>query len=83
VATWMAGVSHRPYEGVDPSEMTADLVEINGAPGIVFRGAGRVIGTLTLVLDASGRVATIHNVANPDKLTDITRRSVHPLSGDC
>ncbi|MFI6071474.1 RNA polymerase sigma-70 factor [Actinoplanes sp. NPDC051343] len=80
VAAWMAGVSSRPYEGVLLSEMAAELVEINGAPGIVFRGAGRVIGTLTLVLDASGRVATIHNVANPDKLTDITRRSVHPLS---
>jgi RNA polymerase sigma-70 factor (TIGR02957 family) len=80
VAAWMAGVSSRPYEGVLLSEMAAELVEINGAPGIVFRGAGRVIGTLTLVLDASGRVATIHNVANPDKLADITRRSVHPLS---
>jgi RNA polymerase sigma-70 factor (ECF subfamily) len=79
VATWMAGVSHRPYEGVDPSEMTADLVEINGAPGIVFRGAGRVISTLTLVLDESGRIATIHNIANPDKLADVTRRAVHPL----
>jgi RNA polymerase sigma-70 factor (ECF subfamily) len=67
VAAWMAGVSSRPYEGVLLSEMAAELVEINGAPGIVFRGAGRVIGTLTLVLDASGRVATIHNVANPDK----------------
>jgi RNA polymerase sigma-70 factor (ECF subfamily) len=80
VATWMAGVSHRAYEGVHPSEMTAELVEINGAPGIVFRGAGRVIGTLTLVLDPSGRITTIHNVANPDKLADVTRRSVHPLS---
>jgi RNA polymerase sigma-70 factor, ECF subfamily len=79
VATWMAGVSQRPYEGVDPSEMTAELLEINGAPGIVFRGAGRVIGTLTLVLDESGRITTIHNIANPDKLSDVTRRAVHPL----
>jgi RNA polymerase sigma-70 factor (ECF subfamily) len=79
VATWMAGVSQRPYEGVHPSEMTAELLEINGAPGIVFRGAGRVIGTLTLVLDESGRIVTIHNIANPDKLSDVTRRAVHPL----
>jgi RNA polymerase sigma-70 factor (TIGR02957 family) len=80
VATWMAGVSSRPYEGVAPSSMTASLVEINGAPGIVFRGAGRVIGTLTLELDGSGRIRTIHNIANPDKLADVTRRAVHPLS---
>jgi len=79
VATWMAGVSSRPYEGVSPSDMTATLLELNGAPGIVFHGAGRVIGTLTLVLDETGRIATIHNIANPDKLADVTRRSVHPL----
>lgn len=79
VAAWMAGVSSRPYEGVHPSDMTASLAEINGAPGIVFRGAGRVIGTLALVLDESGRIAAIHNIANPDKLADVTRRAVHPL----
>jgi len=78
-ATWMAGVSSRPYEGVSPSDMTATLLELNGAPGIVFHGAGRVIGTLTLVLDETGRIATIHNIANPDKLADVTRRSVHLL----
>ena len=31
-------------------------------------GAGRVIATLTVDLDAEGRIITIHNVANPDKL---------------
>lgn len=79
VAAWMAGVGSRPYEGVHPSSMTATLAEINGAPGIVFRGGGRVIATLTLVLDASGRVAAIHNVANPDKLAGIAAGAVHPL----
>ena len=29
---------------------------------------GRVIATVTVELDAEGRVVTIHNVANPDKL---------------
>jgi RNA polymerase sigma-70 factor (TIGR02957 family) len=79
VAAWMAGVSARPYEGVQPSSMTASLVEINGAPGIVFRGAGRVIATLTLSLDASGHIVTVHNVANPDKLIDVTNLAVHPI----
>jgi hypothetical protein len=27
-----------------------------------------VIATLTVDLDADGRIATVHNVANPDKL---------------
>jgi RNA polymerase sigma-70 factor (ECF subfamily) len=33
-----------------------------------MRGAGRIIATITVDLDADGRVATVHNVANPDKL---------------
>ncbi|WP_238012802.1 RNA polymerase sigma-70 factor [Dactylosporangium sp. AC04546] len=68
VATWFAAVATRPYEGVDPADMRADLVELNGAPGIVFTGAGRVIATVTFDLDDEGRIREIHNVANPDKL---------------
>ena len=68
VARWIAGTIKRPYEGVEISDMTAEVVDINGGPGIVMRGAGRIIATLTVDLDADGRVVTIHNVANPDKL---------------
>jgi len=68
VARWIAGTSSRPYEGVEIADMTAEVVEINGGPGIVMRGAGRVIATVTVDLDADGRIATVHNVANPDKL---------------
>jgi RNA polymerase sigma-70 factor (TIGR02957 family) len=68
VAAWLAGVTKRPYEGVEIADMTAEVVDINGGPGVVFSAAGRVIATLTVDLDADGRVATIHNVANPDKL---------------
>ena len=35
--------------------MTAEVVDIDGGPGIVMSGSGRII-------------ATVHNVANPDKL---------------
>jgi RNA polymerase sigma-70 factor, ECF subfamily len=59
--------------------MTVDLVELNGTPGIVLHGAGRVIGTITLELDEQGRIVTVHNMANPDKLGDVTSRAVHPL----
>jgi RNA polymerase sigma-70 factor (ECF subfamily) len=68
VAAWLAGVAKRPYEGVEIADMAAEVVDINGGPGIVFVGAGRVIATLTVDLDTDGRIATIHNVANPDKL---------------
>lgn len=68
VAAWLAGVSKRPYEGVEIADMTAEVVDINGGPGVVFSAVGRVIATLTVDLDADGRIATIHNVANPDKL---------------
>jgi RNA polymerase sigma-70 factor (ECF subfamily) len=68
VAAWLAGVTKRPYEGFEIADMTAEVVDVNGGPGIVFSAAGRVIATLTVELDADGRIATIHNVANPDKL---------------
>jgi len=68
VARWLTGTAKRPYEGVEISDMAAELVDINGGPGIVMSGAGRVIATITVDLDADGRIVTVHNVANPDKL---------------
>ena len=68
VARWLAGTVQRPYEGVEIADMTAEVVDINGGPGIVIRGAGRIIATLTVDLDGNGKIETIHNVANPDKL---------------
>ena len=78
VARWIIGARSRPYEGVEISSMAAEVVEINGSPGIVLSGNGRVIATLTVELDGDGRIVTVHNVANPDKLhaiaDGITRR---------
>jgi RNA polymerase sigma-70 factor (ECF subfamily) len=74
VAAWITGVAKRPYEGVELPNTAAELVDINGAPGIVFTGAGRVIATLTVDLDIDGRIVTIHNVANPDKLHAVADR---------
>ncbi|WP_229830617.1 RNA polymerase sigma factor SigJ [Actinoplanes ianthinogenes] len=79
VATWLAGVGSRPYEGVRPDQMSAALVELNGGAGVVFSGAGRVIATITLDLDDDGRVAAILNTANPDKLAAIRSGVVHSL----
>jgi RNA polymerase sigma-70 factor (ECF subfamily) len=68
VVKWIAGNIKRPYEGVEIVDMTAELVDINGGPGIVMSGGSRIIATITVDLDADGRIATVHNVANPDKL---------------
>ncbi len=68
VASWFAAIGTVTYQGVAPADMTTRLVEINGAPGMLFTSPDRVIATLTFDFDASGRITTIHNVANPDKL---------------
>ena len=79
VATWFAGISSRPYQGVLPADMTVEFVDLNGGPGVVFSGAGRIIATLTFELAEDGRITGIHNVANPDKLTAVASRVVHPI----
>jgi RNA polymerase sigma-70 factor (TIGR02957 family) len=79
VAAWFAAIGTRPYQGVEPADMTIELVELNGGPGIVFTGAGRVIATLTLDLDERGHIAAIHNVANPDKLGAVAARTIRHI----
>ncbi|NUR91652.1 MAG: RNA polymerase sigma-70 factor [Nonomuraea sp.] len=68
VAAWFAGIGKVAYQGIEPGDMRAELVEINGGPGVVFSGHGRVVATVTFDFDAEGRVTAIHNLANPDKL---------------
>ncbi|MFD5138032.1 FAD-dependent oxidoreductase [Streptomyces sp. NPDC058378] len=52
VAAWFAAIGTVTYQGVEPADMKAELVEINGGPGLVFSGAGRVIATVTFDFDA-------------------------------
>ncbi|MEU8276906.1 RNA polymerase sigma-70 factor [Microbispora bryophytorum] len=79
VAAWFAAIGGVGYQGVEPADMTAELAEINGGPGIVFGGAGRVIATVTFDFDADGRITTIHNVANPDKLQAVAEGTTRAL----
>ncbi|MCO5993769.1 RNA polymerase sigma-70 factor [Actinoallomurus rhizosphaericola] len=79
VAAWFAAIGTVPYQGVEPADMRVDLVEINGEPGMVFSGPGRVIATVTVELDADGRIITVHNVANPDKLQAIADGTARSL----
>lgn len=80
VASWFAAVGTVTYQGVQPADMRAELVEINGGPGVVLRAPDRVIATVTFDFDADGGISAIHNVANPDKLRAITDGTAHDVA---
>ncbi|MCX4632091.1 RNA polymerase sigma-70 factor [Streptomyces sp. NBC_01443] len=77
VAAWFAAIGTVTYQGIEPADMNAELVEINGGPGMLFSGPSRVIATVTFDFDADGRITAIHNVANPDKLLAIAEGTTH------
>lgn len=79
VAAWFAAIGTVTYQGVEPADMNVELAEINGGPGMVFSGLGRVIATVTFGFDADGRITAIHNVANPDKLHAIAHGITHDV----
>jgi RNA polymerase sigma-70 factor (ECF subfamily) len=79
VAAWFATLGTVTYQGVEPADMNAELVEINGGLGMLFSGLGRVIATVTFDFDADGRITAIHNVANPDKLKAIADGTAHDV----
>ncbi|MER6959520.1 RNA polymerase sigma-70 factor [Streptomyces sp. NPDC000618] len=80
VASWFAAIGTVAYQGVQPADMRAELVEINGGPGVVFSAPDRVIATITFDFDADGRIIAVHNVANPDKLQAITDGTAHDVA---
>ncbi|MFF8763281.1 RNA polymerase sigma-70 factor [Nocardiopsis dassonvillei] len=79
VASWFAAIGTVTYQGVEPADMRAELVEVNGGPGVVFSGPDRVIATVTFDFDADGRITAIHNVANPDKLQAVADGITHDV----
>jgi RNA polymerase sigma-70 factor (TIGR02957 family) len=78
VARFMSGIGQRPYDGVAPEDMTIELVDVNGVPGVVIRGGGKVLGAMAAEI-ADGRVQAVHLVANPDKLHTVAERRHVPL----
>ncbi|WP_406100630.1 RNA polymerase sigma-70 factor [Streptomyces sp. NBC_01003] len=80
VASWFAAIRTVTYQSVQPADMRAELVEINGGPGMVFSAPDRVIATITFDFDADGRIIAVHNVANPDKLQAITDGTAHDVA---
>ncbi|MDX3229995.1 RNA polymerase sigma-70 factor [Streptomyces sp. ME19-01-6] len=79
VAAWFAAIGSVTYQGIEPADMNAELVEINGGLGVVFSGPGRVVATVTFDVDSDGRIAAIHNVANPDKLQAVATGTAHDV----
>ncbi|UED84781.1 RNA polymerase sigma-70 factor [Streptomyces profundus] len=68
LASWFVSLGTFAYEGVEPEEMAVELVEINGALGMLFTGRGRVFSTITFDFDPEGRIAGVYGVVNPEKL---------------
>jgi RNA polymerase sigma-70 factor (ECF subfamily) len=73
VARFFIGISRRPYDGVAAEDITMEFVDLNGVPGVVFRGGGKVLSALVAEI-ADGRVHAVHLVANPDKLNAVADR---------
>jgi RNA polymerase sigma-70 factor (TIGR02957 family) len=78
VARFLAAISAQSYMGIGRSEMTAEVAEINGGPGILVTARGRPITAVTTVI-AGGRISAIQLVANPDKLRGLGAGRTLPL----
>ncbi|MBW8481346.1 RNA polymerase sigma-70 factor [Actinomadura parmotrematis] len=79
VARWLEAVRDTSYAGVEPEQRRLRLVDLNGAPGLVFDGPDGPITAISVELDGAGRATAIHLVANPDKLRAVARGTVLPL----
>lgn len=58
-----------------PADGTAEIIELNGAPGLVLRAGGRAVVAIVIETDGE-RIHSVFGVSNPDKLAaiDIARR---------
>jgi RNA polymerase sigma-70 factor (ECF subfamily) len=68
VGRFLGGIRGVAYQGVAAGDMRFERVEVNGEPAIVVAGPDGPISAVTVDIDPSGQVQTIHLVANPDKL---------------
>jgi len=78
VARFLLAIVGRPYMGIDPADMTARVVEINGGPGILVMAGGRPLTAVTTAV-AGGRITAIQLVATPDKLRALRAGRMLPL----
>jgi RNA polymerase sigma-70 factor (TIGR02957 family) len=78
VARFLTAISGREYMGVQVTDMTVRLIEINGSEGVLITSPERPIAALTLTV-ANGRITTIQLLANPDKLAAIAAGRTLPM----
>jgi RNA polymerase sigma-70 factor (TIGR02957 family) len=78
VARFITAISGRPYQGFQPAEMSFDMAEINGGPGLLVSAGGRAIIAVGWLV-AGGQVTAIQLIANPDKLAPISAGRTLPL----
>jgi RNA polymerase sigma-70 factor (ECF subfamily) len=78
VARFIAGISTRPYMGMDISSMSLQTAEINGGPGTLITVSGYPVALVTLTV-ADGQITAIQLLANPDKLSAIAAGRTLPL----
>jgi RNA polymerase sigma-70 factor (ECF subfamily) len=50
-----------------PSDASADVIELNGAPGLVLKAVGRPVVAILIETDGE-RIHSIYAISNPDKL---------------
>ncbi|HEY5987909.1 MAG TPA: RNA polymerase sigma-70 factor [Streptosporangiaceae bacterium] len=78
VARFLAAITGRPYMGIEISDMTVEMAEINGGLGVVVSAGSQVISAMTTVV-TGGRITDIQLIANPDKLRAIAAGRKLPL----
>jgi RNA polymerase sigma-70 factor (TIGR02957 family) len=78
VAGFLRGISARPWQGYQSSEITPSLAEINGLPGVLVMARGQVLAAITATV-AGDRITAIQLVANPDKLAAIKAGRALPM----
>jgi RNA polymerase sigma-70 factor (TIGR02957 family) len=78
VARFLIGITHHPYDGVSATDMTVEVADVNGVPGVVIRGGGKVLTAMAAGI-VDGRVQALHLIANPDKLRSVSERRRVPL----
>jgi RNA polymerase sigma-70 factor, ECF subfamily len=50
-----------------PGDASADVIELNGAPGLVLKAGGEPVVAILIETDGE-RIHTIYGISNPDKL---------------
>ena len=56
---------------------TWELVDINGARGVVLKEEGATVATVSFAYDRFGRATGIYIMRNPDKLTNLSAIAIH------